>query len=148
MVSAGRPSIAVSDIMTRAPLSITARTTVGQAWEVLQSLDVRHLPVINEDRELVGIVSDRDFGATPYPSLPMTEMLGPRDVPLDQPVTRIMSSDVISVDQDSDVEEVIDLMLEHKIGAVPVVTPEQHVVGIVSYLDVLRAMTPSGAERV
>lgn len=128
------------EVMTRTPLSVTPRTTIGQAWEALKALDVRHLPVINEDRELIGILSDRDFGVPPAPRA-MEELLGEPHRRLDQPVSTIMSGDPISVDADADVREVLDLMVENKIGAVPVISPEGHVVGIVSYLDLLRRLS-------
>ena len=127
----------VHEIMTTGAVSVRVRTTVGEAWEALQSLDVRHLPVIDENRELVGIVSDRDFGAPPAPAL-MTKLVGSSGPSPDAPVTSIMTAAPLSVEQDAEVGEVIETMLENKIGAVPVVTPEGGV--IVSYLDVLRAV--------
>jgi acetoin utilization protein AcuB len=63
------------------------------------------------------------------------------------PVIRVMSSDVVSVGVEDDLAEVIDLMLEHKVGAIPAVRPDtRQVVGIVSYIDVLRAVQELVAE--
>ena len=124
---------------TTSPVSIDTRTTVSEAWDALQALEVRHLPVINEDRELVGIVSDRDFGTAPSPRL-MTELLGESEPSPRSPVTTIMTAEPLAVEQDAEVDEVIDLMLENKVGAIPVVTPENQVIGIVSYLDILRKL--------
>lgn len=129
----------VHELMTTSPVSIDTRTTISEAWEALQALEVRHLPVINEDRELVGIVSDRDFGTAPSPRL-MTELLGEREASPRSPVTAIMTAEPLAVEQDAEVDEVIDLMLENKVGAIPVVTPENQVIGIVSYLDILRKL--------
>lgn len=54
---------------------------------------------------------------------------------------KVMSSDVTCVEAETDLSVVIELLLEHKIGALPVVQPDtQAVVGIVSYIDVLRAV--------
>jgi acetoin utilization protein AcuB len=54
--------------------------------------------------------------------------------------TAALSSDVITVYPESTLEEVIDLMIEYRIGAVPVVEVDSsRVIGIVSYIDVLRA---------
>ena len=51
-----------------------------------------------------------------------------------------MSAGVVSVDPETEVGEVVDLMIEHRIGAVPVVARgTDEIVGIVSYVDVLRA---------
>jgi CBS domain-containing membrane protein len=51
-----------------------------------------------------------------------------------------MTGEPIAVDCADEVEDAIDLMLENKVGAVPVVGLEGEVVGIVSYLDILRDM--------
>ena len=57
------------------------------------------------------------------------------------PVIKVMRPDVIWVEPETDLSDVIELLLEHKIGAVPVIRPDtQAVVGIVSYIDVLRAV--------
>jgi CBS domain-containing protein len=53
-----------------------------------------------------------------------------------------MSSEVIAVGPEADIGEVIDLLIEHRIGAVPVVQEEtREVLGIISYVDVLRALS-------
>jgi len=129
----------VNEIMTVPAVTITTRTSTGEAWETLRALDVRHLPVVNEDRELVGIVSDRDFSVPPVPPL-VAELLESPRPPMEAPVTAIMTGDPISVEPDDDLEDVVDLMIENKVGAVPVVDPEGHVAGIVSYLDILRSV--------
>jgi CBS domain-containing protein len=52
-----------------------------------------------------------------------------------------MSDDVIAAEPETDVIELITLFLEHKVGAIPVVLPDtRRIVGIVSYIDVLRAV--------
>ena len=129
----------IEDIMTASPVTVRDSTTIGQAWEVLRTLDIRHLPVVNGEGELVGIVSDRDFASPPAPPL-MTELLGTPAQSLDAPVSTIMTGEPISVEYGDEVEDALDLMVENKVGAVPVVGPEGEVVGIVSYLDILRAM--------
>ncbi len=54
-------------------------------------------------------------------------------------ICSVMSGDVLVVTPVTGVEEIIDLMTEHKIGALPVVDNDSQLVGIVSYVDVLRA---------
>jgi acetoin utilization protein AcuB len=132
----------VQELMTTRPVSVSAETPISQAWEMLRDLDVRHLPVVNQDRELVGILSDRDLAVAPLPPLE-TELLGPDRLRLEQPVSTIMTADVLAVEAEDDVREAIEVMVENKVGAVPVVDPERHVVGIISYLDVLRSLGPS-----
>jgi acetoin utilization protein AcuB len=52
-----------------------------------------------------------------------------------------MSSDVICVEPETELADVVELLLEHKIGALPVVRPDtRELIGIVSYIDVLRGL--------
>lgn len=122
----------VSELMTSAPIAVGSDTTIAAALELMFENDIRHLPVIDDD-ELVGMLSDRD----------LRDFLQSEDGPRRAHgvlVSELMSADALSVEPESDVSEAIDLMLDNKIGAVPVVDGRtEKVVGIVSYVDVLAA---------
>ena len=129
----------VSEIMSSHPITVEASEPIGRVMKKLAEADVRHLLVV-DDGALVGIVSDRDLRSL-APSALM-ELEHPREIRkrLEQPISSVMSSDVVSVDPETEVAEVVDIMLEQKVGAVPVVDPAtDELVGIVSYMDVLRA---------
>lgn len=121
-----------SDVMTLKPRTIRANASIRTALDILWSNDVRHLPVVDEDDGLVGMLSDRDLGTLVKSFDGTVEALGPRRV------SDFMSSDVISVDVDTELVEVIETLLEHRIGAVPVVDGEGALAGIISYVDLLR----------
>jgi CBS domain-containing protein len=107
--------------------------------QILGEADVRHVPIVEEER-LVGIISDRDLRAVMPPVLARFDRPEQVERVLSQPVSQLMSSDVLTVGPDDELQEVVDLMIEHKIGAVPVVEPgSAKLLGIVSYVDVLRA---------
>jgi acetoin utilization protein AcuB len=128
------------DLMTEAPVSVRPMSTVRRAVETLQTLDIRHLPVVNEENELVGMLSDRDIRALSVPYFVGAEHGGQLRTALDATVASIMTSDVLSVDAEADIAEVVDLMLDNKIGAVPVTDADGTLIGIISYIDVLRAV--------
>jgi len=128
------------DLMTESPAVIEVTATLRSAIDRLQALDVRHLPVIDDDGELVGMISDRDLRGIAAPPFVDAETVATINRALDASVATIMSSDVIAVDEEADVAEIVDLMLDNKIGAVPVVDADRALVGIVSYVDVLRAL--------
>jgi acetoin utilization protein AcuB len=129
----------INEIMTASPVTISQTTSIAQAWDVLRTVDIRHLPVVNAAGELVGIVSDRDFSTPPRPPL-MAELLGSKTVPLNASVSTIMTGAPFSVEPEDDVTDAIDLMIENKVGAVAVVDADNELVGIVSYVDVLRSL--------
>ncbi|MEY4543988.1 MAG: hypothetical protein RL685_183 [Pseudomonadota bacterium] len=134
----GTCKMIVADCMSYSPFVAQATDSVGKVCRLLREADVRHLPVVDAGM-LVGIVSDRDLQGPLSGASGANAPLWSEQV-LERPISTLMSSDVISVDTEADVDEVIDLMIEHKIGAVPVVEPHTlKVIGIVSYIDVLRA---------
>jgi len=133
------------DLMTEAPATVRPTSTVRSAVEILQALDVRHLPVVNEDGELVGMISDRDLRALSIPTLVGDEYVGDLRTALEASVSSIMSTGVISVEAESAVAEIVDLLLDNRIGAVPVTDEEGVLIGIVSYVDILRRLPVDSA---
>jgi acetoin utilization protein AcuB len=132
--------------MTANPLAVPAHALVRDAVRILQELDFRHLPVVNEEYELIGILSDRDLRGFMSPNVVNQQWLGTVQSALDAQVSTVMNSDPLSVDLDADAAEIVDLILDHKIGAVPVVDADNKLVGIVSYVDVLRQLPLTDAE--
>ena len=128
------------DLMTTDPAALSPTATLREAVEIMHRLDIRHLPVVNADRELVGMLSDRDLRALTIPYFVGGEDAGYVRRAMDAQVSSLMTSDVLSVEAEADLAEVVDLMLDHKIGAVPVTDAGGVLVGIVSYMDVLRAV--------
>ncbi len=126
----------VSELMTPEPKTLDVTATVRDAILLLNELDVRHLPVM-DGGDLVGIVSDRDVKAALGVDAQDAEAMANE---LEAAVAHLMSSDVITAGPEDEVGEAIDLMLEHRMGSVPVVTDDpKELVGILSYVDVLRA---------
>lgn len=131
-VGAYAAGMVVQQIMTTPPVCLEANASAQQAVALLAELDARHLPIV-DGGALVGILSDRDLAQY-------------RDdaVAKDPPVSALMSGDVLSVAPEAEVSEAIDLLLEHRVGALPVVSPiDGRLVGIVSYVDILRALRAS-----
>jgi CBS domain-containing protein len=129
------------ELMTPDPLTVTPQASVAEVWDLMREADVRHIPVVQADG-LVGMVSDRDLGRVDIARLLSMEGAGALRDELGTPIVRLMSSAVIAVRPEADVGEVIELLIEHKIGAVPVVQEEtRELLGIISYVDVLRALS-------
>ncbi|HKY36688.1 MAG TPA: CBS domain-containing protein [Polyangiaceae bacterium] len=127
------------ELMSLDPYVAAATASLRQVMQILGEADVRHVPIVEEER-LVGIISDRDLRAVMPPALARFDRPEQVERVLSQPVSQLMSSDVLTVGPDDEMQEVVDLMIEHKIGAVPVVEPgSAKLLGIVSYVDVLRA---------
>jgi acetoin utilization protein AcuB len=125
----------VVDIMTRDPLTVTPTETIGQADELMNTNRIRQLPVV-KGKDLVGIVTDRDIRS--FLSGSLLESPEARERALASAVQEIMTTEPITVSTDDDLQEAVELMIEEKIGGIPVVDEAEGLVGIVTYVDVLR----------
>lgn len=130
----------VRDLMTPNPGTVTPDATLAEVWDLMQELDVRHVPVV-ERGSLVGMLSDRDLAHLDLGRALNLEGADALRRQLEAPALELMSSDVISAEPDMELGDVVGLLLEHKVGAIPVVRPgTRELVGIISYIDVLRAV--------
>ena len=125
----------VVDVMTTDPLTVTPTETIGQADELMNTNRIRQLPVV-EGKELVGIVTDRDIRS--FLSGSLLEDPETRDKALNAKVSEIMTTEPITVSPEDDLEEVVELLIEEKVGGIPVVDKSVGLVGIVTYMDVLQ----------
>jgi acetoin utilization protein AcuB len=125
----------VRDVMQATVVTISPERTLPEAIRLTSQHGIRHLPVV-EDGKLVGIVSDRDLKramASPATSLEAHELT----YLLDRlRVKEIMSRGVIVIGPQWPVEDAARLMVQEKIGALPV-TEGDRLVGIVTETDLL-----------
>jgi len=100
---------------------------------------VRHLPVVDTSGGLIGIVTDRDLRHHLFEPRVLKEVgTTAVDILLKAvPVSEIMSSPVLSVESDEEVVEAARIMLEDKVGSLPVLE-NGRVIGVVTETDVLR----------
>jgi acetoin utilization protein AcuB len=139
--------------MSRIVISTPGTTPVLEARALMQKERIRHLLVVDGGR-LEGIVTDRDIRlnmASPATSLSVWEL---NHLLARLTVDKVMTRNVIAIDPARDAREAARLMIDHKIGALPVLDGE-HLVGIVTETDLLQAFVealdpaaePAGAVR-
>jgi CBS domain-containing protein len=137
----------VSDLMSRNLVTIEASDSCLEAVGRMHRARVRHLPVVSPEGSLIGIVTDRDLRHHLFAPRVIKEVGSIAvDILLKAvPVSEIMSSPVMSVPAKADVVEAARIMLEDKVGSLPVVEGGK-VVGIVTETDVLRQICKNDAE--
>jgi len=119
----------VGDWMSRPPLAVAEDTPIRVAIAQMEHADVRHLLVMDGDR-LSGIVSNRDLG----------RLAGVASASLlSAPVSRIMTEDPVTVAPETPVTAAARVLLEMKIGALPVRDGDD-IVGIFTTADALEAL--------
>jgi CBS domain-containing protein len=125
----------VVDVMTKDPLTIGPSETVGEAEELMAENGIRQLPVV-KNSDLIGIITDRDvrsFLAGSSVSPP-----NEREQALRTQVSDLMTTNPLTLAPDDELQDAVELLVEQKIGGVPVVDAAEGLVGIVTYVDVLR----------
>jgi len=136
----------VKDLMTGTPITTSPTTPVLDARQTMLRERIRHLLVV-EHGTLLGIVTDRDIRLnlpSPATSLSVWEI---NHLLARLTVGQVMSKYVITVAPDRDARDAARIMLDEKIGALPVVENDR-LVGILTETDLLRAFVrePVGAE--
>jgi len=125
----------VVDLMTRDPLTVTPMESVEKADELMSENNIRQIPVVR-DGELIGIVTDRDIRG--FLSGALMNNPDSRDSVLKTHVRDIMTTEPLFVGPDDDLQDAVEMLIEQKFGAIPVVEEAEGLVGILSYVDVLR----------
>ena len=137
-----RQTLKAEDVMTRNPVTLDITSTVQDAADMMWAAEVRHIPVV-ERGTLVGMISDRDLRSYMLPRPERIFRADEERARMAVSVSAVIPSDVTTVLPDTPVAELLDILLEEKIGAVPVLAPDTgDLIGVVSYIDVLRAVRP------
>ncbi|HUS63512.1 MAG TPA: CBS domain-containing protein [Kofleriaceae bacterium] len=116
----------IAHLMTREPVSLTRRATVGRALAEMEVAGIRHLPIVDRDRRLVGVVSQRDLLAAASAGDSA------------RPLAGVMRPDVVSVTPETSAHEAAYLILHHGIGCIPVADRSGRLVGIATDADFVR----------
>ncbi|HEB70524.1 MAG TPA: CBS domain-containing protein [Desulfobulbus sp.] len=130
----------IQNSMTPGPKTIGPDMLVGRAIELLKEYDFRHLPVVDEENRLVGVVTDRDLRSAG----PSTVLRGEeRERVLEQVretrIREIMSTDFVTLQPESTLDDALFLFQTRSIGAIPVVNRSGRIMGILSLNDLMAA---------
>lgn len=118
-------------------VTLGATETLREAVRLELQRKIRHIPIVDADGKLVGIVTDRDIKRA-LPS-PLTGQLAREeyDSVLDEtPLQKVMTRDPSSISPDATLAEAVQMMFEKKIGGLPVVENGK-LVGIFTQTDAL-----------
>jgi len=136
---------AVTDVMTGEIIVIDMDTAIGKAVEVCSEKQIRHIPIVDDKDRLVGLVTDRDLRYAISPRVGTISENNSDRQSLSRPVHLIMVRDVVTVSARTSLPEAAQRMLKHRIGCLPVLDPDRHVIGIITTSDLLRHIASGGA---
>jgi acetoin utilization protein AcuB len=130
----------VSRSMTRKVITVTKEASLSEVQALMQQHKIRHLPVVEADNHLIGIITDRDIRS----ALPRELVKGMEDPRQRENFARltvadVMTPDPITISPTHTLEDALLLIQEKRVGAFPVVDQTGMLTGILSVRDLLRA---------
>jgi acetoin utilization protein AcuB len=120
-------SVKIKELMVPNPITVSPRTEVAKALELMKVNSIRHLPVVSRTKQLKGLLTLADLKQALIPS-----MLG------DLTLADMMIKKPITISPDANIEYAARLIYKYKIGGLPVTRRDQ-LVGIITETDLLRA---------
>ena len=133
--------VLVKDLMSSPVMTFFAEQTLPLAEDVMRLKHVRHLPVVDDDRRLVGLVSHRDLLAAQLSNLTTLSREQRQAVQHDVRVSDVMTRDVWTVAPDVNASIAAATLFDHKFGCLPVIDEAGVLVGIITEHDFLRFAT-------
>jgi acetoin utilization protein AcuB len=127
----------VRERMSRHPYTITPDTSIQDALRRMHEVHVRRFPVLDSSGKLVGIVAERDLlYASPSPATALS-IYEIHYLLAKLTVAEVMKRDIVTITEDSLVEDAARIMTDRKIGSLPVVRDGQ-LVGIITETDLFK----------
>ena len=132
------PAILAKQIMASPVFTLPPTAHLSEAWEVIIEKRFRHIPILSSQNQLVGILSDRDVFCAKIEiatSNKETRADANRRV-----IQQIMATNVLSASPETEIRAIARILFEERIGAMPIMTEEEKLVGILTRSDILRTV--------
>ena len=134
-------SVLVKHMMSSPVVTFFAEQTLPLAEDVMKYKHIRHLPVVDDRRRVVGLVSHRDLLAAQISNRSGVARDIARAIQEEVRVAQVMTRDVMTIGPDVNASIAAATLLDHKFGCLPVVDDQGVLVGIVTEHDFLRFAT-------
>jgi len=134
----GRFGKAVRDLMTNEVVSLSPLDDLTELLDRMADEHVRHMPIVDRDGDLVGLVTERSLAQIALSSdAGELTLSAQRELLRRRRIREIMTTEVDTIEPDQSLREAAELLLENKVGCLPVVEGT-HVVGILTESDFVR----------
>jgi acetoin utilization protein AcuB len=130
----------VKEWMTKEVLTITPETSMMKASRLMKDKKIRRLPVVDEDMRVVGIISDSDIKDASPSKATTLDMHELYYLLSELKIKDIMTKSPVCAEPDDSVEAVALVMIERKLGGMPVVDKNRKIVGIITESDIFRVL--------
>ncbi|MDV6234320.1 CBS domain-containing protein [Leptospira ellisii] len=128
----------IKQLMTTRIFTVNEKDSVSRVGNIFEKLEFHHLLVIDDQKRLIGVLSDRDYLKTISPFIGTRMERVQDELILSKTASQIMSSFLITVKEDQSVRYATELMLRYKISCLPVMDESGEIAGIVTSKDLMK----------
>jgi len=124
----------LAEIMSDQIITLTADANVNDAWQLFQQHGFHHIPIIDEDNTVLAMLSDRDI------------LQGPgsiKNINLEN-IMQFSSQRVFCFSADTDIRQATRILYEYDLGALPIISDDHQILGIVSRTDIMKVVSHYG----
>jgi CBS domain-containing membrane protein len=133
----------VRDLMTEKVHTLCPRDDLASLYDLMDSRRVRHVPIVDSEGEIVGLVTDRDLSRSALGAVEDLPLSVEREILRRRRVRDIMATEPDVIEPDAPLREAAGMLLENKVGCLPVVEGLR-LVGIITEADFVRDFLERG----
>ena len=126
--------ITIEEFMTSEPYTLREADSINDAWEIMIGKHIRHIPITDDDKHVLGLVTQRDVLAATEPGAIREAKNASHEVKSDFTLSEIMIRDVRVIHKEDSLRQAALYLQSHKYGCLPVVS-EDRLVGIITDSD-------------
>ncbi len=108
------------------PITLSDTAIVGDAVIIMREFQIKGIPIVDDNKKLVAIVTHRDLR---------------EKQPLDKPIRDIMTTQLVTAPEGTSLSAAQDILQKHKIEKLPIVNKKNELVGLITYRDILKVQT-------
>lgn len=124
----------LSDIMSTEVTTLDQNATVADAWQLFQQHGFHHIPITDNDNTVLAMLSDRDILQGP----------GKQENINSENIMRFATRQVFCFSPDTDIRQATRTLYEYDLGALPVISDEHKILGIVTRTDIIKTVSHYG----
>lgn len=124
----------LAEIMSDQIITLTADANVNDAWQLFQQHGFHHIPIIDEDNTVLAMLSDRDILQGPGSQ---------KNINLEN-IMQFSSQRVFCFSADTDIRQATRILYEYDLGALPIISDDHQILGIVSRTDIMKVVSHYG----
>ena len=120
-------------------VTLPRKPPMAEAWELIRAKRFRHIPILSREKELIGIISDRDLlreAGSICSTVHRQDKTGQEQMTIQGMIKR----KVLTASPDTGIREIARILFEERIGSMPIVDDNGSLVGMITRSDILRTL--------